>query len=210
MTEPFTWRHVLYRLFNAAGELLYIGITNDLNARFSWHAGRSPWWPEVADCRTDFFPSREALRAAETQAIKAEQPRYNRASVPKPTQPKPIVPHRVCPDPRKDFDGFLDANGLRRSPKDPRFFINRCGVVLGLNPDGRLNEFVVVCRDRALAVRGPRPGHERCTDDLTGRWWWPVTPYGAMGSLSEGFSCLVPRWRPTSAAGALASTWVQR
>lgn len=30
----FTWRHVLYRFYDAAGQLLYVGITGNIDQRF--------------------------------------------------------------------------------------------------------------------------------------------------------------------------------
>lgn len=73
----FTWRHVLYRFYDATGELLYVGLTNDIGTRFSSHAATKSWWSEVADCRIEFLPSRKALEEAETVAIQTEMPRYN-------------------------------------------------------------------------------------------------------------------------------------
>jgi phosphoribosyl 1,2-cyclic phosphodiesterase len=73
----FTWNHVLYRLYGVSGDLLYIGLTKDIRSRFNQHVAKSPWWPDVADCRIEFLPSWEALKAAEVAAIKAERPRYN-------------------------------------------------------------------------------------------------------------------------------------
>src|SRR5206468_10392091 len=40
----FTWEHVLYRLYDEEGVLLYVGITNAINTRFKTHAGSQPWW----------------------------------------------------------------------------------------------------------------------------------------------------------------------
>lgn len=70
--------HILYRCFNAAGELLYIGITNDPNNRFNLHASSTPWWTDVTDIRLDkSFASRWELEEAERAAILAEIPLHN-------------------------------------------------------------------------------------------------------------------------------------
>lgn len=61
----FTWDHVLYRLYDREGVLLYIGRTRSIRRRFRTHAAEQPWWPEVASCRTEFLPSYEALCEAE-------------------------------------------------------------------------------------------------------------------------------------------------
>lgn len=72
-----TKRAALYRFFNATGELLYIGISNDPKVRWSAHAGDKRWWPEVAEKAVDWFPSREVAEQAEIAAIAKESPRYN-------------------------------------------------------------------------------------------------------------------------------------
>lgn len=73
----FSWRHVLYRLYDSDGKLLYIGRTSDLRARFSAHAIHQLWWHEVARCTVDFYPNLEALVVAEINAIRTEQPQHN-------------------------------------------------------------------------------------------------------------------------------------
>lgn len=76
--SKFTWRHVLYRLFDADGALLYIGRTSDIDARFPRHAAEQPWWHEVAACSIEFLPSQQELVAAEADAIRDERPRHNK------------------------------------------------------------------------------------------------------------------------------------
>jgi predicted GIY-YIG superfamily endonuclease len=72
----------LYRLFNAAGRLLYIGITVDLKVRFATHAALKAWWPEVTRKTVALYAEREAAAEAELAAIKAENPLYNIAGRP--------------------------------------------------------------------------------------------------------------------------------
>jgi hypothetical protein len=69
--------HVLYRFFNTSGDLLYIGITGNTTQRFRQHADHKPWWPEVADVRLEYLPSRAELVAVERLSIVREHPRYN-------------------------------------------------------------------------------------------------------------------------------------
>lgn len=71
--------HALYRFYSASGELLYVGITNDPDRRFSRHGSEKPWWCRVADIKIERFASREELAQAEVRAIETEHPRYNRA-----------------------------------------------------------------------------------------------------------------------------------
>lgn len=89
MVTGFTVRHILYRVFDATEALLYVGITNDLARRFADHAQEQPWWLDVADCRTEFFPDRVALEAAEMLAIQIEHPRHNVQHTPRDRSVRP-------------------------------------------------------------------------------------------------------------------------
>lgn len=72
--EPAQW---LYRLFNAAGDLLYVGVTQCGEERFTEHRKDKPWWPEVATHTIQIYDSRDAVLLAERLAIYREKPRYN-------------------------------------------------------------------------------------------------------------------------------------
>lgn len=67
----------LYRLWNDRHALLYVGITNDVNARMEEHRADKPWWVEVDQVSTEEFSGRRYALEAETRAIYWEQPRYN-------------------------------------------------------------------------------------------------------------------------------------
>lgn len=73
----FSGRHALYRLFSADGVLLYVGITNNAARRFAEHAQAHGWWPEVADCKVEFYSDRLSLLDAEATVIRKEKPRHN-------------------------------------------------------------------------------------------------------------------------------------
>lgn len=47
-SPQISWEHLLYRIYDAADALLYIGRTNDLNVRFRRHAQQKPWWPPAS------------------------------------------------------------------------------------------------------------------------------------------------------------------
>ena len=84
--------HVLYRMFNRDGVLLYVGITNNPKGRFRTHSESQPWWSEVVNITLEHLPSRLHRQAAESNAIKDEGPLYNIARpagayVPEPTCP---------------------------------------------------------------------------------------------------------------------------
>ena len=67
----------LYRFFDPAGVLLYVGISHRAVMRWGDHGRVRPWWPEVASITVEHFADRKAARAAEVKAIQTESPRHN-------------------------------------------------------------------------------------------------------------------------------------
>jgi predicted GIY-YIG superfamily endonuclease len=67
----------LYRLFNDGDELLYVGISGRVTARIESHLQSKPWRHQIAHMRAVGFPSRDAARKAEREAIRLENPKYN-------------------------------------------------------------------------------------------------------------------------------------
>jgi len=72
-----TERTALYRLFDASGTLLYVGITNNPKKRFMTHRSEKPWWAQVDKISIEWFESRHKASKAETRAIATEGPRHN-------------------------------------------------------------------------------------------------------------------------------------
>ncbi|MFF0777065.1 GntR family transcriptional regulator [Streptomyces sp. NPDC003720] len=70
-------RAALYRLFDAEGRLLYVGITTDPHQRWKRHAMFMSWWGQVARRTVDWLPSWQEALAAEKRAIQEEGPRFN-------------------------------------------------------------------------------------------------------------------------------------
>lgn len=73
---------MLYRFFNAEGELLYVGLTRDIGTRWKHHAADKEWFTEIASSTLEHFPTRDELVAAEKRAIRTEKPKYNIAGTP--------------------------------------------------------------------------------------------------------------------------------
>lgn len=67
----------LYRVRDAAGCLLYVGVSGAPFRRWTEHAADKPWWPEAAAFALEWFYCRPAALAAEATAIRAEGPKYN-------------------------------------------------------------------------------------------------------------------------------------
>jgi hypothetical protein len=67
----------LYRHFNEAGELLYVGISLCAIARLEQHK-RSPWFQEIRRVEIEQYPTREQAQFKEAWAIRREKPKYNK------------------------------------------------------------------------------------------------------------------------------------
>lgn len=68
----------LYRFYDAADVLLYVGITHDPRQRFYDHRAR-PWWAATSNIRLERYPTRSEAIQAEDVAIRSEDPIFNRA-----------------------------------------------------------------------------------------------------------------------------------
>jgi predicted GIY-YIG superfamily endonuclease len=78
MPKPdMSQRAALYRLFDAKGRLLYVGISLDPAARWKQHRGDKQWWPEVIDKQVIWYDTRILALQAEAMAIRDELPIHN-------------------------------------------------------------------------------------------------------------------------------------
>lgn len=68
----------VYRCYDADDELLYISSTVSVYQRIKGHRSATAWWDEVARIDAQGFPTISAARLAESVAIRAEAPAYNR------------------------------------------------------------------------------------------------------------------------------------
>lgn len=88
----------VYRLYDSSHQLLYVGMTSDIDIRFARHrrSGRFPTWVrhDIA-----WYPSRREARAAELQAIKELSPAVNVADHPRAKQRRSLIGfHEVAAD----------------------------------------------------------------------------------------------------------------
>lgn len=70
--------HYLYRFFDAAGMLLYVGITSDMGSRLRQHRVDKDWWPDVHSQTVEDAPSRADVLFMEARAILKEHPQHNK------------------------------------------------------------------------------------------------------------------------------------
>lgn len=75
----------VYRCFDSAGTLLYVGCTNALGRRLAEHQRRSRWFGEVSTITVENHGT--AAAQVERDAIRDERPQHNiaNATVPTPT-----------------------------------------------------------------------------------------------------------------------------
>ena len=69
--------HTVYRLYDAEGVLLYVGVTNSLSKRWSQHEKTKPWFGEVAVITRSLYPDKRSAYEAEVRAIISESPIHN-------------------------------------------------------------------------------------------------------------------------------------
>lgn len=86
----------LYRLYDADGTLLYIGISHQPEVRFEQHADRKEWWPLVARREIQWFDDRPTAASAEAAAIRTEDPEHNGTYSPR--RSRKTVRHVVAAD----------------------------------------------------------------------------------------------------------------
>lgn len=68
----------LYRHYDDAGTLLYVGVSLSAVARLCEHKRTAEWFQRLRRVDVEWFPTREASIEAEKKAIKAEKPKFNK------------------------------------------------------------------------------------------------------------------------------------
>ena len=68
----------LYRFFDKENNLLYIGISINAYNRYKGHLATKTWMDGVANITLQGYNSRAEVEAAEIEAIRSENPKYNR------------------------------------------------------------------------------------------------------------------------------------
>jgi hypothetical protein len=72
-------RTALYRHFDAAGQLLYVGISLSPVHRLGQHRVAADWYGDIARISIEWLRDRDAAIAAEANAIHYENPKHNKA-----------------------------------------------------------------------------------------------------------------------------------
>lgn len=72
----------VYRLFDEAGRLLYVGTSANPQSRWEQHAREKLWWSSVTRATVEWCASRPDALAAEREAIRSERPLHNNKATP--------------------------------------------------------------------------------------------------------------------------------
>lgn len=75
-------RTALYRLFSAADQLLYVGISHKPDIRWGQHSEEKEWWPQVVRRDVEWHATRAGAERAELAAIADEKPMHNVVGTP--------------------------------------------------------------------------------------------------------------------------------
>ncbi|MFD3363596.1 GIY-YIG nuclease family protein [Streptomyces albidoflavus] len=67
----------LYRFYDPAGELLYVGITQNPEVRWRAHKRHQLWWLDVDRKEVTWLETRTEAERAEREALQVERPRYD-------------------------------------------------------------------------------------------------------------------------------------
>jgi predicted GIY-YIG superfamily endonuclease len=67
----------VYRAYDADRVLLYVGVSKNFGGRWLQHAREKSWWSEVKTQTIEWFEDEPSAYAAETEAIRDENPAYN-------------------------------------------------------------------------------------------------------------------------------------
>jgi hypothetical protein len=81
----------LYRHFAASGQLLYVGVSENVERRNAEHARSSPWWKDVVQSEVEYFGTTIEALAAESRAVAAEAPLHNQLLA-----AATLAPHGEC------------------------------------------------------------------------------------------------------------------
>jgi len=174
----------LYRLFDDADALLYVGIGNRPSRRINSHRSLKRWWHQVARTEIEWHPTRTDAERAEAAAIRNEQPLYN---IQIPTE-----------------DGAVRGSRRRTGVPEIAVGVANRGPVRLARPDG--------AQDAQAAMPGAHFRILREGLGLTGDWlagFLKVTPR-TVRNWEEG-KFRIPGWvrEAMMALGAMATTAVE-
>jgi len=77
---PWWPQAALYRVYDKAGRLLYIGVSRNPRDRWYQHSRKAPWWSQASWIDYCVYRNENVALDAERHAICDEQPLHNKRS----------------------------------------------------------------------------------------------------------------------------------
>jgi excinuclease UvrABC nuclease subunit len=110
----------LYRLYDAEGTLLYVGISKSAMTRMKQHAKEKHWWLEV--CRIEIehvLGGRSDAEIVERRAIETERPKYNvmynsPRYLPLPVKQEPLTKAQMAERAQEQLEHLVDFQSRKR------------------------------------------------------------------------------------------------
>lgn len=147
----------VYQYHDAAGVLLYVGVTSRDIRRTQEHAETKAWWPLTTGCAIEHYPTREMALAREAELIRKYKPPFNTVHndrkaeaqeyyLSKAKTPAPMSPASPSIKERR-------ANWYKLTPAERR--IAPC-VRCGERPNSGRGPECVACHPSRLATDGSR------------------------------------------------------
>lgn len=115
-------RTAVYRIYDEADSLLYVGVASSFGRRWSQHSSKQEWWPMVHRQTVTWYGTREDAEAAETVAIRDEKPVYN-VMPGNLTRSRGVTPNRPIRIEPALWDRFGASVGVRQRSEVLREFI---------------------------------------------------------------------------------------
>lgn len=106
----------LYRFYDQADRLLYVGITGDPDVRWKTHARdrAETWWPLVVEKAVEWFERRIDAAGAEIAAIASEDPLHNLSRTSSPMLVSASGAVRICSEDWNSFEWVNTSELARR------------------------------------------------------------------------------------------------
>lgn len=167
-------QHVLYRFFDAEGQLLYVGRTISPRTRLKSHVHHAWWSDEIHNVVIERLASHDELVLAEMKAIRAEEPRYNAIRYGRPLM------HFAHPHEGIGYalDGLWSLNAVSYETRVPRSTLRHA---IGVGKVGARMEWT------KLAIREGSIAAERWRGQRAGVYLWLNFPPMMSKDMNECF-----------------------
>lgn len=104
-------RTAVYRFYDKADAVIYVGITNNPAHRWAAHATDKSWWCDVATREVEWFDTREEAERIEDHLISTLHPRWNTSWAKAPNRAAPDLTYKRLRGTWTPSPEFLELSG---------------------------------------------------------------------------------------------------